>query len=524
MSLISGARELVRSFAYKSVLKSNILSNSGSFSPLSPNTSMIAGSRGSSPSMISGSKLLGTYYLRLQEIKDYEVTELTNTVVGIYKDYIINYLNKDDNIITLKNAQLGDAQHKYQTRINSIFKDLGIIDEIKSHLFEIIYNGQYCIKLDWNEEDKKFVKYDLQNPYNVVSVIRKGEVESHLVVSKEGKILEVAPNSILKFGGNELHLINDMEPSYFGNESEDTIIKDHSLVAGYPLYYNIVNKIKEYLLKDQVVSLLSIKDLIQPLLLLIRVDKNTSPDEANRLALNTENLINKYSDISAILGANFSINDLIDSLINNIRVIPDYSSALGDMNSIDLTKISNKIQEIRGDQENSKDGILTSLGIPRALFSGDVTKWEAIKSSERLNSRVNSLITQISDSVKYSASVIYYLISGTKINEELIECNLFTKTQVDYNNAISSADIVNSLLTSINQILDTTQNMVSNNKLVDAEAYCNYVINQLKVIDPDILTFVGEKQVKALMQELIKQRDSMDVSPGGYRGFSATKE
>ena len=93
------------------------------------------------------------------------------------------------------------------------------------------------------------------------------------------------------------------------------------------------------LLKDQILTLLSIKDLIQPLLLLQNVDKTTPPDEANKLALNTENLINKYSDISSILGSNFSINDLIDSLLNNIRVLPDYSSTVSNM---ELTLISKK--------------------------------------------------------------------------------------------------------------------------------------------------------------------------------------
>lgn len=521
--MFEGIKEVIKTFSYRSVLKSNILSTGGSFSPISPGTSMLSGARGTSPSsMMVSSKLLGTYYIRLQEIKDYEVTELTNTVVGIFKDYIVNYFNKENDIITLKGAKEGTDLYKAQERINKTFKELGLVEEIKSHLFEIIYNGQYCIKIDWDKESRKFVKYDLQSPYNVVTVSTKGVPECHLVASRDGKILEISPNAIVRFGKADLHLINDMNENYFHGEKDDTIVKTYDLAAGYPLYYNVSNKVKEYLLKDQVVSLLSIKDLIQPLLLLVRVDKSTAPDEANRLALNTENLINKYSDISAILGANFSINDLIDSLINNIRVLPDYASAMGDMNSIDLTKITNKIAEIRSDQDASKDNILTSLGIPRALFAGEVTKWEAIKSSERLNSKVNTYITQITDGLIHTASRFYYMITGKEFNEEDIECNLFTKTQVDYNTSIANADIVNNLLGSINQILDSTQTLITNNKLVDPNEYCNYVISQLKVIDPDILKFMGEEQIKSMIKELTKSKESHDdpYDSGGYgRGF-----
>ena len=92
--MFEALKEVARTFSYRSVIKSNILTSSASFSPISPNSTMLAGGRNTSPSSVMVSnKYLGTYYLRMQEIRDYEVTELTNTVVGIFKDYIINYFN-----------------------------------------------------------------------------------------------------------------------------------------------------------------------------------------------------------------------------------------------------------------------------------------------------------------------------------------------------------------------------------------------------------------------------------------------
>jgi predicted RNase H-like nuclease (RuvC/YqgF family) len=63
-----------------------------------------------------------------------------------------------------------------------------------------------------------------------------------------------------------------------------------------PMYYSITHKVKEYLLKDVMISILSIKDLVQPILLMIHMDKGTSLEAANDLTKKAEALINNYTD------------------------------------------------------------------------------------------------------------------------------------------------------------------------------------------------------------------------------------
>ena len=512
MGIFTELKKSMGTFSFQSLLRSNILSSNTTFSPIGTGSgSMLSGARGGplSATMVS-SKLLGAYYPKLQELKDYEVTELTNTVVGIFKDYIINFFNKENDIITLKGSEAGNELFKHQDRINKIFKELGLVDEIKLHLFEIIYYGQYCIKVDWDEENRKFVKYDIQNPYNVVTVYKMGKVEYHLVVSRDGGVVKVAPNSIIRFGTPDLHLINDRNENYLSNGNDDTIIKSEDFITGYPLYYNLANKVKEYLLKDQVVSILAIKDLIQPILLLLKYDKNTSPDQAIQLASSTEKLINKHADMSAIFGANFSFNNIIDSLINNVLVVPDQFSTLGDMSTVNLDKITEKITEIRNEQEQSKDNILTSLGIPRTLFAGEVTKWEAIKSSERLNSKVNSYVTQITDGLIYTASMFYFMITGEEFRVEDIECNLFTKTQVDYNTSISNAEIVSNLMEAIKNMKVSAEDTLGDQLPFNKVEFARYFSSKLKIIDTDIMKFFGEREI-----QLIKDKFEGDEGEPG---------
>jgi hypothetical protein len=502
-------RNLVKSFAFRTIIKSNILSTPGTIlgSGLGVgNGGMIGASNNSSGTRGGvGDRMMTTYYTAMQEILDYEITEITNTVINILTDYLITYLSPDAKVITLPKEM--EAQENY---INKAFEQVGYFSDIKSQLRNIIYHGSYCYQISWNPEEAKYEKSSFIYPHWVVTVKKKGKVNSHLIVSKQAKLVEVAPDSVVRIGSCDLNLINNMvtEEQTSFNSEKDTLIDDVEFVASSPLYFNIRSKIKEYLLKDQVISLLSIKDLIQPLLLLISVDKSTSADTSNTLALNVENLINKYADISMISTGQFSIADLMDSLINSVRVIPDYNQSMRDMSPIDLSKITNKIQEIRGEQDSNREQILSSLGIPLDLFTGRSSRWEAVKSSERLSSKINSYIKGIEESTKYQASRFYYMLTGEEIGVDKIQCNMFTKTTVEYNAATASADIINTLVRSINDLLNAAQDIIMNNKLIDAQKYGDYIISQLEVIDPEIDSIFSKEELAKMIEDIQKQRDA----------------
>jgi hypothetical protein len=179
---------------------------------------------------------------------------------------------------------------------------------------------------------------------------------------------------------------------------------------------------------------------------------------------------------------------------------------MGNLNTVDLSKISDKINDIRNYQDTTKDDILTSLGIPRSLFSGEVTKWEAIKTSERLNSKINSIIIGISEGVKETAANVYHLLTGKTMSVDDIKVNLFSKTQVDYNTEISNADIVNTLVMSINQILDSVMQTAQSARFIDPNAYSQYIIDQLKNIDPKIADLVTPTGISDMLNQNNQQQ------------------
>jgi len=510
--------ETIKAFSVRTVLRTNIISSPGTaFGSNFSNTSLGNGLRNSSVTdQLSASNLLSTYYLKLQELAQYKVSELTEISLGIYRDYLVEYFNEGSDIVRISD-KVPDHE-RIQARLNKVFKQLNVVNEIRDHIDDYLYYGSYAFKCMWNQEESRYERFNLANPTSVIEIDEgKPFPTSYLVVSRKGTIYEVSPYSIFYIGNANLNLINDINQKYF-DDDEDSLINGLGLSGSMPLYYNNSQKIKEYLLKEQLLSLLSIKDLIQPLLLLLRVDNNTAPDEANKLALNVENLINKYVDITSIMGANFSISELIDALINNIRVIPDYNSGMGDMNSIDLSKISNKIQEIRGDQDNTKESILNGLSIPRALYSGESTKWDAIKSSQRLNSKINRFVKDINGSVKLNAIKFHYLMTNEMLDPEDVSSNLFKKTDADYNAEVNNAEIINNVLDQMDRIMSKLKDLPQNEYL-DPKAYANYIRQQVLKIDPDLDSSLTDKVVDKFIKSIEDQRGSSESSGGGFGGY-----
>lgn len=451
-------------------------------------------------SIDGNSKTLSAYYGKIGELTMYENNEITKSIISIYSDYLVGYFNTTDDLIAIEES-VADRE-LLQTGVNEIFRYLDIISEVKANLSSIIYNGSYCIKIVRNESDGTFKKYDLENPNSVVTKFRGRDEESHIVIGTNGKPYVVNPDSIFRIGQADLPLIDDVSKKndvIFGSDKDYSLVKTSSLYAGTPLYYNIMAKIKEYLLKEQLISLISIKDLIQPYIMSISLDNNTPKDEGIKFAINVENMINKSTDLSMVLGANFDINSIMNSISNNIKVIPDYHGGVGNMSDIDLSRISQKIIEAENMQDLKRENIFTYNGIPRALYNGDTTKWEAIKSSQRLNSKIHSIKMNITESLKYEAKKIIRQTYNRDIDLDEIKVNLFTKTDIDYNVSLVNLDILTQLMNGIQQALMIAQQSASEVRYIDSKKLLEYTRDQIKTIDPDLRDLITDETINSFL-------------------------
>lgn len=469
---------------------------------------------------------LSSYYSKMSEIKSYYLTDISEMIVSLFRDYIINFMNKNGDIITIKN-QDGEVDKNKTERINDILtSDLKLPDVIKQHLPEIIYYGSYHFMISQYKDETghtRLKRKDFLDPVVIVSKTKNHDEITYIARGKDDNIYEVPMIECIKLGSDDLRLVNDMQEDKYSvykseksNKQEsnrDKVTADEFYSVSKPLYYSITHKVKEYLLKDTIISLLSIKDLVQPLVMSLHFDKGTSIETANELTKKVENMVNKYTDLSAILTSQFGITDLLDSLLNNIRVIPDFNSSMSNMGTIDLNKITQKIQEIRMELDNCRENVLSTMGIPLDLFSGRVTKWEALKTSERLNSRINSFINTIKSSVINAARVVNRnLYNNEDIDPDSIEVHMFSKTTVEYNNQINNAEAISSIAQQIATVLEISlRTLEMSGPLFDQKGYLEYVNTLLKGIDPEIEKFMSSDQIESYLQFL--QQKQMEDSP-----------
>lgn len=495
-------------YSYKGIqLRSNIIgSSTRGLLGVNPNQVAISGNtnRGAT-TQLNGSRLMSEYYRIMDELEDYELTELTTLILTAYSDFLNGYFTTTGDLVSFANGKKDPDLDK----VNYYLSNLDIRNDIKNHLQEIIYWGSYCSLLTWDSENRVFVKKPLKHEHTVVTIFDDQKPLKHLVLDNHYNLNEVSACSLLRYGSLNLSLVNNIREEEDNIKDSKYLTKKYDYLTSEPLYYRIVAKVKEYLLNEVLISLLGIKDLVQPLLLLMNCDKNTDPTQASNFATNVENLINKYVDISTIFSARFSIYDLMNSVINNIRVLPDYNGAAQGLGTLDMSKLKEKLDQVQTQQDIRKEAIVNALSLTMDFLQGRMTRLDAIRQSDRLNGKVTNIIQTLNQSVLSIACNIYYLITKKELKQEDLKCNLFTKTAIQFANEISNSEVVSQLITSVTSIADSAQNTVRDNKLIEPLRYFKYVKSKLSMVDPEAGDLLTEEKFIQLL-ETIKQEQNGD--------------
>jgi len=188
------------------------------------------------------------------------------------------------------------------------------------------------------------------------------------------------------------------------------------------------------------------------------------------------------------------------------------------MSSLDLLKVTDRINELRSDQDAQRGNILQAAGIPESLFTGDATKWDAIKSSQRLSSRVGYYLNGLKESIKLIAHDVIFKVTGEDVPLDKIKVNLFNATEVDYNNTVNSAELINNVLQSITDVIDKVKNTVeSYGDMIDKDKFMLSMVDKLHEIDNGCEDWINEETIKPYLDSLKEGGEGEDE--GGFGGF-----
>lgn len=486
-------------------------------------------------------KRISGYYERVAEIRGYELLDISKLAISVFRDYVNNFLNiSASQVVTIQDEEGVNDDVKTE-RINDILtNDIKIFDFIRDHLDETIFYGTYYSMLQTDRDEKghtRFHVYGLHDPIAVV--IKKHRTESGTIEEEfiargsDGNTYIIPSTECFYLGSPSLRLINDLADGYSDSsekaiprpgeqKNRDKVIEKESYYAGEPLFYSTVLKVKELVVKEILVSLLSIRDLSSPSMYGLAIDKGVPLENANELCAKMQKLSANYSELSSFLTAQFDVTSLIESTLSqNVKFFPDYNATLQNKGLLNLDKLSDKLLEIMQNVDQCKQNVLSPLGIPLTMIDNTSgSKWAVLQQSERLNSRVNFIMSGIIDSVTSLVRTIYKTVYQEDIDPAQIKLHILEKSTVTYNNQINQAESISSLLTGISNVITTSlQTMELAGPLIDTEKYLSYIQNLIKDIDPNTDSLITEETIEKYKRlaelKISAQLEQLGGEPGG---------
>lgn len=531
----------IRSNIYRS---SGFGSGRGGYNKISGSTSRVFG--GDRKSALLGnytaSNSITGWLDRVSELKGYEYIDLAKLSVSFFQDYVVNFLNTSAaQVVTILDEE-GNEDPSKTPRINdALLRDLKIFDILRDHMNEVIYYGAYYSMLRTKRDAKghlRFYSYGLYDPVSVVikrKFDRKTEelVESYIVKGDDGVAYEVPEDECFYLGSPNMRLQNDLKEDNilgkdpFGSlhkksknlefgksENRSHVLQTEYYTAGEPLFYTNILKLKELVVKELLVSLLTLRDLCTPSILALMFDKGVPLENAEELCTKVQRMLNSYNDLSSFLTAQFDATSLIENILSqNIKVIPDFNATLQNKGLINTDKLSEKLLELLQSLDQSKQSVLGALGIPGSILDGSIgTKWAILQSSERANSKIYSIMTGISESVLSLVLTIHKLMYDEPLDPSQVKLHILEKSTVEFNNTLNTLESVSNVSSGImNLISSSLQGLDMSMPLVDPKTFVTYLHGKIKDIDPEAAEIINEESIENFIQfSQAKYRSQME--------------
>ena len=482
----------------------------------------------------SPSNRISGYIDRIGELKGYQLLDISKLATNFFADYVTNFLvdGNGQQLVTILNEEDDSTDEQVTERINNILsKDLKILDWIRDHLQDYIFYGEYFGMLQKSQDETGHTKFRIEELHDPICVITKkkrnsdGEMEeTYLARGEDGGIYEIPRNEIVYIASQNLRLINDLSDEWKENEKKqkklilkgesnrDKVLKSESYMTSEPLLYALILKVKELVIKELLVSLISLRDLSSVQIFLLQFDKSIPLESANELCARATKLANNTNELGSFLSSQFDVISFIENtLTQSAKFVPDYNSTLGGKNSmLPLDKLTDKLLDIMQTLDQCKGNILGPLGLPTTMMdSTSGNKWQVLQQSERANSRVTGFMSGIKDSMISLVCTIYRTLYNDELDPGLIKLHIAEKTSVEYNNQINQSESVSGLVQGITGIVQNAiQTLETAAPLIDGKAFLSYIQTLIKNIDSNTGDLITEESLESYLKLLQAKVDS----------------
>nr|DAV87229.1 MAG TPA: hypothetical protein [Caudoviricetes sp.] len=540
-------------------LRSNVYPGSGGYGKIGGSTGVSQIFRNSdrtSPLLGTAqpSKKISGYYDRMSESRQYELLDISRLSVSFFSDFVLNFIDRGTTEpISIIDPDTGSTDQQVTDRINEVLnKQIGWLQYIETHLGSSIFYGAYYGMLKTGRDDSGHLKFNVLPLIDPNAVIIKRTLdapESFIAKGSDDQAYEIPYEECFYLGTPNMQLDNDLRdttPKSPGNVLADMILKKDSprpgaaatpvlgdpknrdkviepeyYVAAMPLFYSSLLKLKELVVKDLLISLLSLRDLSTPSILALMFDKGVPMENAEELCTKVQRMLNSYNDLSSFLSAQFDVTSLIENVLSqSTKVIPDFNATIQNKGLISTDKLSDKILEMMQTLDQNRQSVLSTIGLPASILdSTSGNKWAILQSSERANSRVNSIMLGIKESTVQLVRKIYRVIYKSDLDPSLVRIHFLEKSTVEYNNTLNTIENISSLVQGISGVLTTAlQTLESTVPLIDPKAFIGYIQGMIKDADPGTGELINDQSIqdylKVMERKVRAQYEQMGLDLG----------
>jgi len=469
------------------------------------------------PGLLYNQQSIEQYLAVMDMLSEVFMFSITGLVVRHIADAVIESM-RENLSITVNLSDDERKNNKYAEELYSYMDEIDYKNLLSRILPEYIYYGNYAFALD-----DDFNLINLYDPYCVISVLGKNQKEiGYILNSKNGMGFSYKEDSLIfRIGNldvvlysqhyeNQVYesLIEDGTPrvrnfsSFYRmnnvlKKQSASYTRDYIFSASLPLFYYSRMKLREYVIKDLIVMLITIRDLLFPTVLTLSHDYagTNAGFQVVNLVDQLENILNSYVDVGGIIGVKADLSRILSMLTYSIRILPDYKGFISQLNSLDTSKITEKIDKYKPDLDTLAETILAEVGIPAESFRGGMTYWESMKQSERFASRVNAIINTIENSFRWLLES--YMKRKYNISDKMnnfVTVKIFDTSMAQVTRSSNALENVSSY---VSGVFDFINNAIENldNENINKEEAISFVKTHLSYVVSNVDNLINWNKV-----------------------------
>ena len=357
----------------------------------------------------------------------------------------------------------------------------GLVNDL---IMDLLSFGEYTLRLKVEPGNGVVEVVDDVVQKDMVAFYRKGT--PYCFMQKMGNNLTLsAPVEFAHFtlGNRKLRINLGREFEQSGNKSK-LVLPDGLptyVRIGKPLLFGVLGKIKELQLLENLVPAAKLKQITAGNIVGVQVPPTTSPKDGFAIVQKYQNLLNKKIGID-LANQDLSVADILNHA-GETKVIPIFGDK-GSLETVDVRENRN-VDDLLSNIKDTREVILSSIGIPPALlFGDDGPKSEILKRYARYVRKLKSIQTAVSNGLK-QVCLAHLANSGAIQDIKLDDIKVNFRNQlvnVDSLDKLEFSTAVIQTLRDMNEFIGELQESETLRDVVNVETYKKFLKEQLILI------------------------------------------